>query len=83
MVSIIHDKMDHSKITSPVYSHKNKKIGSYIRLLIAMTGMIAHGHGDYQYVHFGIDIYPHDSNHTMGSITKLLQDLENLPKYSS
>ena len=82
MVSIIHDKMDHSKTASPVYSHKNKQIDSYMRLPIAVTGMIAHGHGDYRYAHFGIDIYPHDSNHTMGSIAKLLQDLENPPKYS-
>ena len=54
-----------------------------MRLPIAVTGMIAHGHGDYWYAHFGIDIYAHDSNHTVGSIAKLLQDLENPPKYSS
>ena len=83
MVSIIHDKMDHSKTASPVYFHKNKQIDSYMRLPIAVIGMIAHGYGDYRYAHFGIDIYPHDSNHTVGSITKLLRDLENPPKYSS
>ena len=66
-----------------MYSHKNKQIDSYMRLPIVVTRMIAHGHGDYRYAYFGIDIYPHDSNHTVGSIAKLLQDLENPPKYSS
>ena len=61
----------------------NKQIDPYMRLPIAVTRMIAHGHGDYRYAQFGIDIYPHDSNHTVGSIAKLLQDLENPPKYSS
>ena len=83
MVSIIHDKMDHSKTTSLVYSHKNKQIDSYMRLPIAVIGIIAHGHGDYWYAHFGINIYPHDSNHIVGSIAKLLGELENPPKYSS
>ena len=66
-----------------MYSHKNKQIDSYMRLPIAVIGMIVHGHGDYRYAHFGINIYLHDSNHTVGSIAKLLRDLENPPKYSS
>ena len=60
VVSIIHDKMDHSKTASPVYSHRNKQIDPYMRLPIAVIGMIVHGYGDYLYAHFGIDIYPHD-----------------------
>ena len=52
-----------------------------MRLPIVVIGMIAHSHGDYQYAHFGINIYPHDSNYTVGSIAKLLQDLKNPPKY--
>ena len=83
VVSIIHDKMDHSKIASSMYSHKKKQIDSYMRLPIAVTRMIVHGHGVYQYAHFGINICPHDSNHTVGSIAKLLQDFENPPRYSS
>jgi hypothetical protein len=45
--------------------------------------MIAHGHGDLQYVHYGLDIYPSDSNHSVGSIAKLLRDLESPPVYST
>jgi hypothetical protein len=35
-------------------------------------------------VHYGfLDIYPSDSNHNIGSVAKLLQDLELPSKYSS
>jgi hypothetical protein len=46
VLTIIHDKMDHSKTASPHFSHKNKAIDSLMKLLVAVTGMIAHGHGD-------------------------------------
>ncbi len=83
VVTIIHDKMDHSKTASPHFSHKNKAVDSFMKLPIAVTGMIAHGHGDIKYAHYGLDIFPGDSNHTVGSIAKLLRDLESPPKYSS
>ena len=54
-----------------------------MKLPVAVTGMIAHGHGDIRYAHYGLDIFPTDSNHTVGSIAKLLRDLESEPKYSS
>ena len=82
-VTIIHDKMDHSKTSSPHFSHKSKHMDSFMKLPISVTGMIAHGHGDIRYAHYGLDIFPSDSNHTMGSIAKLLRDLELPPKYSS
>jgi hypothetical protein len=83
VLTIIHDKMDHLKTTSPHFSHKNKAVDSFMKLPVAITGMIAHGHGDCRYAHYGLDIYPSDSNHTVGSIAKLLWDLELPPKYSS
>ena len=83
VLTIIHDKMDHSKTASPHYSHKNKGTDSFMKLPVAVTGMIAHGHGDIRYAHYGLDIFPTDSNHTVGSIAKLLRDLESEPKYSS
>ena len=82
-VTIIHNKMDHSKTSSPHFSHKSKHMDSFMKLLISVTGMIAHGHGDIRYAHYGLDIFPSDSNHTVGSIAKLLRDLELPPKYSS
>ena len=45
--------------------------------------MIAHGHGDERYAHYGLDLYPHDANYTVGSFAKLLRDLELPPKSSS
>ena len=83
MLTIIHDKMDHSKTASPHFSHKSKATDSFMKLPVAVTGMIAHGHGDIRYAHYGLDIFPTDSNHTIGSIAKLLRDLENPPKNSS
>ena len=83
VLTIIHNKMDHSKTASPHYSHKNKGTDSYMKLPIAVTGMIAHGHGDVRYAHYGLDIFPTDSNHTVGSIARLLCDLESQPKYAS
>ena len=82
-VTIIYDKMDHSKISSPHFSHKSKHMDSFMKLLVSVTGMNAHGHGNVRYAHYGLDIFPSDSNHTVGSIAKLLRDLELSPKHSS
>ena len=81
-VTIIHDKMDHSKTSSPHFSYKSKHMDSFMKLPISVTGMIAHGHGDVRYAHYRLDIFPTDSNHTVESIAKLLRDLELPPKYS-
>ena len=83
MLTIIHDKMDHSKTASPHYSHKTKATKCYMKMPIVVTGMIAHGHGDVRYAHYGLNIFPTDSNHTIGSIAKLLRDLEEESKNSS
>ena len=82
-VTIIHDKMDHSKTLSPHFSHKSKHMDSFMKLLISIIGMIAHGHRNIHYTHYGFDLFPSDLNHTKGSIAKLLRDLELLPKHSS
>jgi hypothetical protein len=79
----MHDKMDHAKTASPVFSHKSKLLDGLFKLPVSVTGMIAHGHGDVRYAHYGLDIFPHDSNYTVGSFAKLLRDLELPPKYSS
>jgi hypothetical protein len=83
VLTIIYDKIEHSKTTCPHFSHKNKVVDSFMKLPVVVTGMIAHGHGDVRYAHYGLDIYPSDSNHTVGFIAKLLRDLESPPLYSS
>jgi len=82
-LTIMHDKMDHAKTTSPVFSHKSKEIDGLVKLPLFGTGMIAHGHGDVRYAYYGLDIFPHDSNCTIGSMAKLLRDLEKASKSSS
>jgi hypothetical protein len=83
VLTIIHDKMDHSKTACPHFSHKNKAVDSFMKLPVAVTRMNAHGYGDVRYAHYGLDIYPSDSNHTVGSIAKPLRDLESPPMYST
>ena len=75
--------MDHSKTSSPHFSHKSKHMDSFIKLPVSVTGMIMHGHGDVCYAHYGLDIFPSDSNHIVGSIAKLPRDLELPLKHSS
>ena len=82
-LTVMHNKMDHAKTASPVFSYKSKELGSLVKLPVFVTGMIAHGHGDVHYAHYGLDIFPHDSNCTIGSMAKLLRDLEGPPKSSS
>ena len=52
-LTIMHDKMDHAKTASPVFSHKRKELDSLMKLPVSVTGMIAHGHGDVRYAHYG------------------------------
>ena len=82
-LTIMHDKMDHAKTASPVFSHKSKQLDGLMKLPVSVTGMIAHGHGDVKYAHYGLDLFAHDANYTVGSFAKLLRDLELPPKYSS
>ena len=83
VVTIMHDKMDHSKTASPVLSHKVKHLDGLMKLPIAMTSILAHGHVDQRYTHYGLDLYSHDANYTVRSFAKVLRDLEALPKSSS
>ena len=80
---VMHDKMDYAKTASLVFSHKSKELDSLVKLPVFVTSMIAHGHGDVCYAHYGLDMFPHDSNYTIKSMTKLLRDLEEPPKSSS
>ena len=82
-VTIMHDKMDHAKTASRVFSHKTKHLDGLTKLPLSVTGMLAHGHGDVRYAHYCLDLYPHDANYTVGSFAKLLRDLELPPKSSS
>jgi hypothetical protein len=56
VLTIIHDKMDHSKTASLHFSHKNKAVDSFMKLPFAVTGMIVHGHGNLQYAYYRLDI---------------------------
>ena len=45
--------------------------------------MIAHRHGDVKFVHYALDLYLEDSNHTIGSFARFLRDLKKPLSYSS
>ena len=79
----MHDKIDHTKIVSPVFSHKTKHLDGLLKLPLSVIGILAHGHGDVRYAHYGLDLYPHDANYTIESFAKLLRDLKLPPKSSS
>ena len=82
-VTIIHDKIDLSKISSPHFSHKSKHMDLFTKLPISVTRMITYGHRDVRYAYYGLDIFPSHLKHNEGSIAKLLRDVELLPKHSS
>ena len=42
----MHDKMDHAKNASSLFSHKTKLLDGLTKLPLSITGMLAHGHGD-------------------------------------
>jgi hypothetical protein len=48
----MHDKMDHSKTASPCFASKTKSIDGFMKLLVSVTGIIAHGHGDKKFAHY-------------------------------
>ena len=82
-ICFIHDKMDHKKTASPCFAHRVKKLDGLMKLPVAVTGMLTHGHGDKRYAHYSLDVFPCDSNFTIGSFAKLLRDLEGVPATSS
>ena len=69
----MHDKMDHSKIASPCFALKTKSVDAYLKLFVFVTIIIAHGHGDKKYAQYALDLYPADSNCTIGFIARLFQ----------
>jgi hypothetical protein len=51
---------------------------------VSRVGVVfAHGHGDRNYIHYTLYVYPSDNNQIIGSIAKLLHDLERPPMSSS
>ena len=78
----MHDKMDHSKTTCPALAQKTKALDGFM-MPVKVTRMFAHGHRDEKYAHYSLDVFPSDNNFTVGSIAKLLRDLENPPAKSS
>jgi hypothetical protein len=73
--------MDHPKTISPMFLHKTKQLDGLMKLLVSVTRMLAHGPGNVCYAHYGLDLFAHDSNYTVGSFAKLLQDLEMPPSH--
>ena len=66
----MHDKIDHSKTASPVLFHKVKHLDGLMKLPIAVTGILAHGHVDQHYTHYGLDLYSHEPTTQLGHLQK-------------
>ena len=77
------DKMDHSTTTSPCLAKQSKDYDGFTKLFISLTSIFTHGYEDAKYAHFSVNVFPIDSNQTIGSIAKLLHDLENPPQSSN
>ena len=70
-MTLMHDKMDPTKTTSPMSFSKAKYLNGLTKLPLSVTSILAYGHGDVRYDHYGLDLYPHDTNYIVGSIAKL------------
>jgi hypothetical protein len=67
----MHDKMDHVKTAFPVFSPKKKQLDGLMKLHVLVTGILAHGHRDVRYAYYGLNLFAHDSNYTVGSFARL------------
>ena len=68
----MHNKIDHTKTASSMFSYKTKHLDGFTELPVFMIGMLAHGHGNVRYAHYSLDLYSNDADYTVGSIAKLL-----------
>ena len=71
---IMHDKMDHTRTTSPIFSQKTKQLDGLMKLLVSVTSMLVHGHGDVRNAQYSLNIFVHDVNYIIGSFAKLLHN---------
>jgi hypothetical protein len=49
------------------------------QLLMTLTGMIIHGHGDKTFAQYSNELWPNDPNFTIGLFLRLFRSLENEP----
>ncbi len=80
---IIHDKMDQQKTAIPRLRLRSKETERSAQLPVSLTGMITHGHGQGRYGHFALDLWPHDPNFTVASLSLCLRNLEQLEKHDN
>jgi len=52
LLCVIHDKMDHSRITLPQLKMKNKMVFKLGYLPMTLIGMIVHGHRDKAFLQY-------------------------------
>jgi hypothetical protein len=76
---IIHDKMDHTKTVIPRMQRITKATSRLGQILISLTGMLIHGHGDGAYAHYSTALWLGDSNFTISYLCLVLKALEWTP----
>jgi len=77
----MHDKMDYSKTACFPLARKMKGLDGFLKLLVKVSRIFAHGHGNGKYADYNLDAFQ-NNNFTVGSIAKLLRNLEDLPTKS-
>ena len=73
---IIHDKMDHTMFAISRMQRSTKATCGLGQILIFVTGMLTHGHGNGAYAHYFTTFWPGDSNFTISSIFRVRRALE-------
>ena len=72
--------MDHSKTALLCLKSQTKDLDAYLKLPISVVSMYDHRHSNARCAHYTVDVYPNNSNFTIGAIAKLFHDLEEPPK---
>jgi hypothetical protein len=68
--------MDHVKKGSLCFARKNKNINIFMKILVILTSMFAHGYSDMKFAYFCLNLYLGDSSYRAGLVAKHLCDLE-------
>ncbi len=76
---VIHDKMNHYRTIFFFFQMKNKMVFELGHLLVTLTRMIVHGHGDETFTHHSNELWPNYPNFMIGSLLHLFRNLEKEP----
>ncbi len=71
--------MDHFETALPQLQVKNKMVSRQGQLLVTLTRMITHGHGDKTFMQYFNELWPNELSFTIGLFLRLFHILEKEP----